>query len=44
MPEQLKNFFDRNAVKRIATGQPVATGVYAIDGVLHEMEEGRRFG
>ena len=28
------------AVKRIAVGQPVTTGVYAIDGVLHEMEEG----
>jgi len=28
------------AVKRIAVGQPVTTGVYAIDGVLHEMEGG----
>jgi UDP-N-acetylmuramoylalanine--D-glutamate ligase len=28
------------AVKRIAVGHPVTTGVYAVDGVLHEMEEG----
>jgi len=28
------------AVKRIAVGQPVTTGVYAIDSVLHEMEGG----
>jgi UDP-N-acetylmuramoylalanine--D-glutamate ligase len=28
------------AVKRIAVGQPVDTGVYAEDGVLHEMEDG----
>jgi UDP-N-acetylmuramoylalanine--D-glutamate ligase len=28
------------AVKRIAVGRPVDTGVYAIDGVLHEMQEG----
>ena len=29
------------AVKRIAVGHPMATGVYVIDGVLHELEEGR---
>jgi len=30
------------AVKRIAVGHPVARGVYATDGVLHEMEEGKQ--
>jgi len=29
------------AVKRIAVGRPVETGVFAKDGVLHEMEGGR---
>ena len=29
------------AVKRIAVGHPVETGVYATDGVLHEMEGGK---
>jgi UDP-N-acetylmuramoylalanine--D-glutamate ligase len=28
------------AVKRIAVGRPVETGVFAKDGVLHEMEDG----
>jgi UDP-N-acetylmuramoylalanine--D-glutamate ligase len=28
------------AVKRVAIGRPVDTGVYAIDGVLHEMDAG----
>lgn len=28
------------AVKRIAVGRPVETGVFAVDGVLHEMESG----
>lgn len=28
------------AVKRVSVGHPVDTGVYAIDGVLHEMEQG----
>jgi UDP-N-acetylmuramoylalanine--D-glutamate ligase len=28
------------AVKRIAVGHPVGSGVYVIDGVLHEMEAG----
>jgi UDP-N-acetylmuramoylalanine--D-glutamate ligase len=28
------------AVKRVAVGRPVDTGVYAEDGVLHEMEDG----
>jgi UDP-N-acetylmuramoylalanine--D-glutamate ligase len=29
------------AVKRIAVGHPVTTGVYAIDGVLYEIEAGK---
>jgi UDP-N-acetylmuramoylalanine--D-glutamate ligase len=29
------------AVKRIAVGHPVTTGVYAIDGVLYEVEAGK---
>jgi UDP-N-acetylmuramoylalanine--D-glutamate ligase len=28
-------------VKRIAVGHPVTTGVYAVDGVLHEMGDGK---
>jgi UDP-N-acetylmuramoylalanine--D-glutamate ligase len=38
--ESLKGPF---AVKRIAVGHPVTTGVYALDGVLCEVEEGNEF-